>query len=247
MVLTIRCPQGHKLTCPDDRAGQSGKCPKCGSGFRVPESNSDAQWTEAVASASDVSEAATQGFDDAEDAIVFLCPNGHKLHGTSSLQGKPGQCPHCESRFLIPNYDDEEEFADEGFADTLEEIETPALADAILSNDEMLSAEDTRISSSEPIPMESPATSQAKSSAIHPMARVAMSLWGRRTANQTFQLRLKSGQLVSAGDFLLKQSSHVHGLFVVENSNRSYALTAVAWDCVEQITLDGLAARPTDG
>jgi hypothetical protein len=40
-----------------------------------------------------------------ESQIEFLCPNGHKLHGPASLQGKPGECPECGSRFHIPTYD----------------------------------------------------------------------------------------------------------------------------------------------
>lgn len=37
MPLTILCPQGHKLTCPDEMAGKRGKCPECGTLFRVPD------------------------------------------------------------------------------------------------------------------------------------------------------------------------------------------------------------------
>jgi hypothetical protein len=38
--------------------------------------------------------------------IEFLCPNGHHLHGPASLQGRPGECPECGSRFRIPTYDE---------------------------------------------------------------------------------------------------------------------------------------------
>jgi hypothetical protein len=41
-----------------------------------------------------------------ETQIEFLCPNGHRLHGPALLQGKPGECPECGSRFHIPTYDD---------------------------------------------------------------------------------------------------------------------------------------------
>ncbi|MDX1965505.1 MAG: hypothetical protein SFX18_20330 [Pirellulales bacterium] len=37
------------------------------------------------------------------DAIVFLCPNGHKLNGPAKLAGRLGQCPHCQARFQIPS------------------------------------------------------------------------------------------------------------------------------------------------
>ena len=50
--------------------------------------------------------------------IRFLCPNGHKLNGPSSLRGKPGQCPHCGSRFTIP--------ADEAPAPASTPVPTPA-------------------------------------------------------------------------------------------------------------------------
>jgi hypothetical protein len=41
--------------------------------------------------------------------ILFLCPNGHKLHGLKTLAGKVGKCPHCGAKFEIPfpNFDDD--------------------------------------------------------------------------------------------------------------------------------------------
>jgi hypothetical protein len=41
-----------------------------------------------------------------EPQIEFLCPNGHHLHGPASLQGRPGACPECGSRFRIPLMDE---------------------------------------------------------------------------------------------------------------------------------------------
>jgi hypothetical protein len=37
MVIEFRCPNGHRLNCPDERAGLPGKCPKCKATFRVPQ------------------------------------------------------------------------------------------------------------------------------------------------------------------------------------------------------------------
>jgi hypothetical protein len=37
MVIEFRCPNGHRLNCPDERAGLPGKCPKCKAAFRVPQ------------------------------------------------------------------------------------------------------------------------------------------------------------------------------------------------------------------
>jgi hypothetical protein len=37
-----------------------------------------------------------------DEIVLFLCPNGHKLHGLRELAGKVGQCPHCAAKFEIP-------------------------------------------------------------------------------------------------------------------------------------------------
>ena len=45
----------------------------------------------------------------AQKHIVFPCPNGHKLNGPASLQGQPGQCPHCGAKFRIPVFEPSEQ------------------------------------------------------------------------------------------------------------------------------------------
>jgi hypothetical protein len=39
--------------------------------------------------------------------IKFLCPNGHPLSTSSARAGKPGQCPKCGTKFLVPDAEDE--------------------------------------------------------------------------------------------------------------------------------------------
>jgi transcription elongation factor Elf1 len=36
MPIEALCPGGHKILCPDDRAGRTAKCPRCGAAFRIP-------------------------------------------------------------------------------------------------------------------------------------------------------------------------------------------------------------------
>jgi hypothetical protein len=60
----------------------------------------------------------------ADDMILFLCPNGHRLHGLKQLAGKVGQCPHCDARFEIPfpyDTDEGEEAGRDGLDDTVTE------------------------------------------------------------------------------------------------------------------------------
>ena len=35
-MIEFLCPEGHKIRCPEERAGRPAKCPKCGVAFRIP-------------------------------------------------------------------------------------------------------------------------------------------------------------------------------------------------------------------
>jgi DNA-directed RNA polymerase subunit RPC12/RpoP len=115
-VIEFLCPNGHRIRCQAVQVGRAAKCPRCGVKFRIPEGSPVE--VEAVAADSAVSrpEFSDPAISDKklptaaaapqpQTQIEFLCPNGHRLHGPTSLQGKPGQCPDCGARFRIPNYE----------------------------------------------------------------------------------------------------------------------------------------------
>ena len=104
-MITFQCPNGHSLSCPSDRAGRKARCPKCEAEVTVPEATDQVEKTGSSLSGL-----------DSDDSIAFLCPNGHKLNGPAAMQGKPGQCPHCKERFIIPDYEEPEELDE--FADS---------------------------------------------------------------------------------------------------------------------------------
>ncbi len=213
MAIEARCPNGHKIVCPDNRAGRSAKCPRCGARFRIPEpdraaetqpqapsngrpqpeDNSTAASAErpldqAVARSVDTSAAAGDpganssaageivfaaaprlesqhlksfvaapapgpdedlattapvlaggsspsslfppsptGTDPAlaapgEETFLFLCPQGHRLHGPARLAGKVGKCPHCRAKFEIPfPHEGQDDDDSDGLDDTVTE------------------------------------------------------------------------------------------------------------------------------
>ncbi len=129
-MIEFLCPEGHKIRCPEEKAGRPAKCPKCGVGFRIPTieelglgeptvADSGLAGEEMVnvpatspsppASAGDSGQQpSVHASPSKERQIEFLCPNGHHLHGPASLQGRAGECPECGSRFRIPIIDEPE-------------------------------------------------------------------------------------------------------------------------------------------
>ncbi len=145
-MIEFLCPNGHRIRCQAEQAGRAAKCPRCGVKFRVPDA-ADLNIPEAGDSDSNVSlpEFTDSGFSDnklasvgggiqKEPQIEFLCPNSHRLFGPASLQGKPGECPECGSRFRIPTYDEgpgEEQTQEKVDLGQIENIETPKAAASV--------------------------------------------------------------------------------------------------------------------
>src|SRR5204863_3125941 len=101
-----------------------GKCPKCNTPFVVPKPEEEeeapptpetpaepaaAGTAEETATAGQIGQGSGKGKMSPADMFIFLCPNGHKLNGPTSLKGKAGQCPHYGAKFRIPSDDDEME------------------------------------------------------------------------------------------------------------------------------------------
>ena len=118
--MEFLCPNGHKIQCPAER----------GDGGKMPPMRGDVSHSRPVGGrrgrilqrraanrSGRLDRLATPprgapppgdppGAKRPDPQIEFLCPNGHRLHGAASLQGRPGECPECGSRFRIPTYSD---------------------------------------------------------------------------------------------------------------------------------------------
>ena len=117
-MIEFLCPNGHRIRCQAAQAGRAAKCPRCGVKFRIPEGDvvteSEAAGSDSTVSRPEFSDPALSdkklpaapAAPQPGGQIEFLCPNGHRLHGPATLQGKPGRCPDCGARFRIPTYED---------------------------------------------------------------------------------------------------------------------------------------------
>jgi hypothetical protein len=181
------------------------------------------------------------------DLIVFLCPNGHRLNGPASLEGKAGQCPHCGVKFRVPSRDDppepdEEEptLAGSGSGiqavDTVEEIpgEEPTFN---------FQFEEPSRSGSSPSGM-SPPPSSNLASTRSTLADIFTRLWDERERGSVVELHLSSGQVLQPERFARDSSRKSYGVFAIRDADGTYTVTAVNWQSVSKVSVRHLAKLP---
>ena len=256
MAIEFLCPNGHRLSSPDASAGRPGKCPKCQAVFRVPQQSGaratpsdsghslphleEAESLSGRTTAASLNIQTPASSNPAGEVIVFLCPNGHRLNGPLSMQGKPGQCPHCGAKFIIPSYDDHDD-------DSLE----------IVDDDETVDDFD-RLQGSSPVRDRSNSDSHVpligatglsgagRSTDRHPMATAFADLWQRRQIGRVVELFTKDGAKVTCERFRLASAGEYAGVFATRDEAGSLAMVAVAWDSVSRVILRGVRELPRD-
>lgn len=268
MTIVVSCPNGHRLSCPDDRAGMSGTCPSCGTTFQVPrpgvpddpDSIGVGTSAETVASSTDEDaarelpplEIPMEVVDDVaeqERMCVFLCPNGHKLNGPASLQGTIGQCPHCNIKFEIPIIQEEEASdADDqavagkitGHLRSREEFDEPLAYEEI---DEPGTAAD-------PKPLDFEGMEEFREddhygdADTHPLAKLFKKLWTEREHGGVVELHLADGVKITPDWWAKKFSRVSHAVFSLQSSDGSYTIETIAWDAVQRVTVRRITELP---
>jgi hypothetical protein len=175
-----------------------------------------------------------------EPTIAFLCPNGHKLTGPASLQGKPGQCPHCRSKFVIPDYSDEEQVQPD-FNGSGTELAGPAAEHDIPTLDELQPIEEIEAFN---VPTED--LSPGIAIGAHPLAELFDRLWQLRDDKHAVQVHLKDGETIQPDYYAAPSTQQDQALFAVKNGQGTYMLAVIPWDAVARITVDGVKELPTD-
>jgi hypothetical protein len=274
-MIKFQCPNGHTLTTSDDRAGTAAKCPKCQAPVVVPMASTNGAPAPAAspgdaAAGKSGSQAASQSGTQAapgksgaaaapapaEDVIVFLCPNGHKLNGPARLKGKAGQCPHCGAKFRIPEDDEEENIED------FEEVEEQPMAESM--TEEEFAAEEVEdvdieeitefeeeaedIDELEPFEEAPPTVIDAFLSpvteGIHPYASIIAQLWAAKEPGQTIDLYLQKGEVFSPELFAESLSQPLFGVFGRREKEGGHTLIMLPWENITRIEVRHIKQVP---
>lgn len=187
-----------------------------------------------------------------EPQIEFLCPNGHRLHGPASLQGRLGQCPDCGSRFRIPVYDegDDNEQAElgiemgraDGRRSSDSRIKPPEIG---IEGPSRAKAEDEQVPDSPSDALRTDVSaSDSALGAIHPLGAIFAKLWVEKARGATFELVFDDQRVLTPDVFIKTLSPPSHGVFAIKESNGTITLEAVAWEAVRRLVVRNLKRMP---
>ena len=248
--------------------GRAARCPQCGVRFRVPDpAQAEPEAPSApggvlppprVISVPPLPPSVRRGPPSGEQIIEFLCPNGHRLHGPASLQGRPGECPECGCRFRVPSYEKvaEDEPLGEGIrtgradhqrdsSETVSGAVSPGDASAQVSARDTAPstvAADVPRSSGPPSP--DSRTRPASDVPGHPLAVVLSRLWPAKPSGAVVELHLRGGEVVAVEELLLPDWRLPYAAFAARQPDGKFRLIVLAWDMVERVVIGGVEKLP---
>jgi hypothetical protein len=233
MAIDFLCPNGHRVSAPDDRAGRPASCPRCSARLRVPAVSGGTAELLSPGSSPSAANPARQSDsgelqlrDDeqrdngGDDLIAFLCPNGHRLTGPSRLQGKAGECPHCGAKFRIPLVSEEMPIA--GYQGSGGADDSEAL----------------------PMPEDIGGSSMRYSTSVPPICMLLRKLWDEKEHGAVIELHLDGGAMLVPDWFDEHHSVDSHGLFANQAADGTITMTAVSWDSIKRVVVRNVEGMP---
>ncbi len=173
--------------------------------------------------------------------IVFLCPNGHRLHGPASLAGQPGQCPQCGIKFLVPSPDEEAEEELVPDEEPLSHIQikvdsSPRGSAGLL---ERLTGSGSQRTSAA-----SAARAESAEAAADSLPALFRLLWACKEQGGLIEVHLSEGKVVVPERFASHLSNGEHAVFGLREAGGTHSVTVVPWSAITHVALRGLAALP---
>jgi hypothetical protein len=241
MPITVVCPQGHRLSCAEELAGGSTKCPKCGTTVRVPAASDSeiglAPLDDSKANLAAAKLIAAKSATPVSGSVTFLCPNGHKLNAPRAMEGKPGKCPHCGARFIIPSDEDEEDDAI-----SASELDDPLSGSSISQRGASAGSFSGRRSPSDSGTLHTDEFPQHEGTA---MGELFQQLWNMKGEQGVVEIRLRSGMVLIPKHYSARASRPGCGVIAIQELDGKYHLCVVNWSAVENVRLKGLSNIPT--
>jgi rRNA maturation protein Nop10 len=264
MVMQFLCPNGHKIHCGEERAGLAARCPKCGVKFRIPTpdelsvEDTDAPAADSPSRGPDVAFEATPspiavGAAVGQGQIEFVCPGGHLLHGPMGLQGQPGECPECGSKFRIPSYDELE--TDDEMPEPEPTPPPPIPQRAIgKSADDLIGTLEpvgelpgTDLGPMQPdLPMPETET-QTPSAGPGSLATLFPMLWAHKADGAMVEICYGNGQRAAPERFFPALSRGDYAVFANQETDGSFTLTALAWSAISSVVVRRVKRLPSGG
>lgn len=227
----------EKLSCPDNFAGKLGKCPHCGSKFKVP-----------IPKKSTIDEA-----ESIQDSDILEEDDLERIVDSDILDRGGDDAPEdvVDSDVLAPRPAPSRETVKMPARQATREAARELLSiDAIVDDDEppalMPPAKEGRTKAVPPPP---PATVAAASGltasgSIHPLSTLFARLWEQKQRGANLELHLEDGEKVAPEGYAPSLSQYTHGVFAVKMLDGTHTMTAIAWDKVSRITLRGVRDLP---
>ncbi len=206
--------------------------------------------------------------------MEFLCPEGHRLHGPIHLQGKPGECPECGSRFRIPVYDDvseEEEIQEQEISvggvdvdDLDDEVDESMIAQPPIRPRQMgpqpTPVQNRSVSDGSRVPLTGgSAVPVVEGSGLpiamdgsgmvplmHPMAALFSRLWAEKHNGGDIEVQVEGGESVIPDHFARPLSRENYAVFGIKSPDGTYTLMALKWDSVVRVLVRGIKELPAE-
>ena len=250
MPITILCPNGHKLTCPDSLAGKAGKCPHCGAKFRIPEKSgvgSAAPGANVAKGGSGQLKAAASQSPVAEPVVE---PPAAPVPAASPIRSldAPGAEPAHDDEvvFMCPeghHLCGPAELVDQPGECPVchERFIVPSPEEAVEDQEPEIALTDYLAAADAP---QGFSFSGGGDAGPRGLGALFAELWKYRALGSAVELMLGEGRVLVPSGFAVESAGLSHGVFTVAEPSGAATLTVIAWSSIERINVRGLYSLP---